>query len=772
MNAFSDAKDLRSFLPEDDLFTNYKAVLGEGDEDPDLLLLSYQPNGWDVGAGKPLMGKYGLPIRRHMVQRGATFYATHNFPFFRGKDKAKADDVRQAAPVIAEELRRVNPSKVLLLGADAARFCPGFDYPFKKFTDVVGRSFHLNGVTYRVAHAPAAIANSPQVYGEFTRAVEELLNPESVDLPNPPEREHYVVVENQMQAKRILQNMPHFSGVAVDLETAGLNPWRDRILTIQVSWEEGTGYAFPWDLMQPDSWAFYLGTRNLIFQNGTFDVKFLAVNGVHVQIHEDTMLMHSLVDETPGTHSMELMAQKFLGIDKWSEMVDYDQLEQTDLKTLGRYGARDTDITLRLANHFRPQVEERYIHQVLHRAQNAITRSELRGVRIDREKAQRFREEIESALYDREVFLRDTYGLDNANSPKQVAELLYGEMGIPTQKMKGKTTTSSSAISPFADQYPVVRDILEYRHLTKAGSTYVANILAASEHDGRYHAEFKLAATETGRVAEKLITLIPRPDSLENPDLGKQYQVRLRELFIPDPGHVMIGADYRGLEVGMAAYLTNDPQLISDYNSKLDTHSVVAIQAFNLPIDLEPRDTLKKRVQAEYAYQRELAKRGTFTWLYGGTEPTLRDQLNIDLETASQILEALRARYQGVAAWQEAIRTTVRQHGSVTTPWGRTRRFLLDPGMDRRLHEDQLREAINAPNQGMSSDVNLAAFAAAEARGFQTLMPFHDAIYMQAPVEQAEAQAAALKEIMETTLPGAVKFEADVKIGPNWAALE
>src|SRR5690606_37296071 len=243
--------------------------------------------------------------------------------------------------------------------------------------------------------------------------------------------------------------------------------------------------------------------------------------------------------------------------------------------------------------------------------------AEIRGEKVDREKAFAFDRELQAILHERDEYMADTYGLMNTNSPKQVAELLYRDMGLPVQKIKGKVTTSEDAIEKFADEYPVVRDVLEYRHLHKAANTYVKNILAYSERDGRYHARFNLAGTETGRLTESLILLIPRADRLENPDLGKQYQVRLRELFIPDEGHLMVGADYRGLEVGTNAYLSGDAQLISDYNTNLDTHSVVAIQAFDLDIDTEPRATLKARVSEHHSYYRTLAKYATFSWLFG-----------------------------------------------------------------------------------------------------------------------------------------------------------
>jgi DNA polymerase-1 len=770
MNAFSDARELRRFLPERDMLRTHRTILGDGDENPDIVIVKYQPHGWDLQASKPLMGKDGIPIRRHLVQEGIKFYATSLFPFSNGTDKAKADDVRKVTPILAEELKRVPCKNYVLLGAEVARHMPGFDHPFKKFSEVAGRVIESGGNRYLLAHAPAAISSNPQVYAQFVDGLKRLLQPVAQPLVKTLFREEYRVVTNAIQARRILDKIPLGANVAVDLETTGLDRWTDRILTIQFAWVEGVGYAFPWDLLTPDEWSKYLTGRRLIFQNGSFDVKFLAVNGVHVQLAEDTMLMHSLLDETPGTHSMEQLSQRYLGIEKWSDTVNYDDMEGNDLQTLGRYGARDTDITLRLANHFRPQLEGRYINTVLHRAQNAIIRSELRGIRIDREKAHQFQEEIQSALHDRKLYLADTYGLQNANSPAQVAKLLVEDMGIPLAK-RGKVSTASAIIEPFAEEHPVVRDILEYRHLTKAGSTYVRNILAESERDGRYHPEFKLAATETGRVTEKLITLIPRPDDLKNPDLGKRYQIRLRELFLPDEGMVMIGADFRGLEVGMGALLSYDPQLIADYNADLDTHSVVAIEAFGLPIELEPWATLKKRTQEHHAFEREMAKRGTFTWLYGGTAQTIVRQLGIKRELAEKILETLKARYQGVARWQDSVRETVLRDHHVSTPWGRMRRFFIHPGLDEKLIDDQLREAINAPNQGMSSDVNLSAFAELEARGIQTLFPFHDAVYVQAPEDEAERVAATVKTVMENAIRGPVNFEADVKTGPNWAEL-
>ncbi len=769
MRAFKDAKELRQFLPADVDLRKFRAILGESLEDPEFMVVKRQPNVRDLEANKLFMGPEGIAIRRAMVVEGLKPYYTSVFPFAHPTEQVNLNLARQAQGVFAEECRRVGVNKYLLMGVETAKLHPLFTYEFTKLNDILHRNIVVGDNVFRVVHHPGIIAQNPTVFRDFVDAAKELVwSTQTRKIPKAP-NESYLVVTNAEQARTILGRMG--DRVAVDLETTGLDPYTCKILTVNVSWVEGQGYAFPYKIIAPDEWAAFFRGKHLLFQNGSFDVKVFANQGIYLRVSEDSMLMHSLVDETPGSHSMEIMSKKFLNIDKWKELVDYGDMESVDIEDLGKYGARDADLTLRLCNLFNSQVSNTPIHTVLHRAQNSIIRSELRGVRVDRERAFEFDEEIVKAMHDRREYLADTYGLENPNSPKQVANLLYDVLGLPIQRLKGKISTGEKALERIKDDHAVISDIFEYRHLTKASGTYLKNLLKESERDGRYHPEFKLASTETGRLSEKLIMLIPRPDFLENPDLGKQYQVRLRELFIPDEGYVIIGADYSGLEVAMAAYLTGDMNLIQDLRDGIDTHSVVAIQAFELDEPLEPYSTLKKRVSAKYGYQRTIAKSATFTWLYGGAAGAIARNAGISREIAAGVLASLRKRYPGVADWQERIKEAAQRYGVVKTPWGRTRRFMFHPGMDRGVVEAQLREAINTPNQGMASDMTLAAFTQIEERGYETLFPLHDAVYLQVREEDAEKAASDVKRIMESVLPGIVPFRADVKVGENWAKL-
>lgn len=766
-SAFDTLSDMREFISDEEVVEWMNPVVGMGHENPDVMLVKKMPSWADLKGGKPLLGQDGLPIRKALMQSGVTYYATNAYPFVTPKGtKVTIKQARAAAGILSEEIRRVNPERVMLLGADAARWTQDFDVPFSRHDEVLNRTFESNGRLWRVARAPGTIVNVPSAYREFVGAVQEFLAYGTDEQKLPAELdENYVTVTRPGIARQILYGMPQ--RVALDTETTSLDPYTAKLLTVQFSWEEGKGYAFPWNLFSREEWASLMAGHDYIMQNGTYDIKVLASNGVNVTVSEDTILMHSLIDETPGTHSMEVMANRYLKLDKWGETVNYDDMESVPLDVLGKYGARDTDLTLRLANLFKPKTKVRYIHEVLHRAQNAITRSEIRGVKVDREAAEQMAHELDGKLHESEIRLREDYGLDNANSPKQVLELLL-DAGVPLQKVRGSYSTAEDIISPFEDNFPVVRSILNHRHMTKARSTYLRNLLLWSDNDGRYHPDFRLGATETGRLTEKFITLVPRSVAADNATEGRQYQSRLRKLLIPDDGYVLIGADYSGLELGMAAHLSKDPSLTEDIAQGRDTHSLLAIQAFNLPIDPEPHNTLKARTEERYSHQRTLAKQLTFGFLFGSSGMSMTKFMSMD--DATQLIETLKRRYPRLAEWQEEVRAKARR-GFVETPWGRRRHFYYDSGLSPKVHAAQDRECINFPIQGHSSDMNLEAFSRLEEMGYETLFPVHDAIYLQVREDNIDVAVRDVKKVMEGVITGDVPFRVDIKTGSNWAQL-
>lgn len=766
MKLYQNLAEILPLLPEDHPYKGRPYVLSSGDDEPDILIIKPTPSYADMKTRMPWSGEDGRLIRMAVLNnKKKAYYATLS-PFM-PEAKVKAKEIAQYSDYLSDLIRKSGATTIALFGSESVNNCKEFGIPYKRFTDIANRVFEHNGYRFIVFPHPAIYARTPTMYTELTRRLRDFLNPLTSAQGSKTSKEDYRLHRTLEDALPVLEAMGQ--RVAFDIETTGLDYFNDRILTVQMSDKIGEGHSFLWEIMTPEQWEGYLQQKDLVMQNGSFDKKFLKANGVSINISEDTMLMHSLVDETPGTHSMEHMAQRYLQVDKWADTVDYDNMESVDLEVLGQYGARDTDLTLRLANIFAPKVRGRYINKVLHDAQNAIAESEFKGIRVDRDKAFQFQSEITKALHDRQEYMADVYGLKNASSPKQILEV-FKELDIPLQKVRGRISTDEEALLTLGD-VPIARDILEYRHLTKASGTYLRAILEKSEEDGRYHPEFRLANTETGRLTESLIMLIPRPDNVAEADLGKQYQYRLRELFIPDPYHVMVGADYAGLEISMGAHISGDLQLIRDVINNVDIHSVVAIQAFNLDESETPYSTLKKRVSAKFGYERTLAKAGVFAWLYDGDENTLARNLNIPLELATKIMNSLRTRYAGVTAWKEATRLLAREHGKVTTPWGRTRHFNFSSTFSPQVIAAQYRESTNMPIQGMATDMNLKAYSTMYQKGIDVLFPFHDAVYAQALEGTEDIVAQQIQEIMESSLPGPVPFRADVKVGEHWGAL-
>lgn len=780
------ALDYHNMLPEDSVLRAFLPTPAHGDRNPDLVVIIDGPNAMK-GNPIPLTGRNQVSIRRAILHHGFSYCVVPRIPFHVPGEKYNLTMAQDTESIFKAELNSINCNKYLVLGSFAANNLLDFSYQFSRHDELLGRNFYINDKVYRFSPAVNSIVLNHAKYTKFQDDIAELVLGKRLRSSEDDEV-GYIVSTSKTQMIPWFNRMRDAEFVSIDLETTGLDWLSDEILTVSLSWGS-KAITVPWTMFTPQEWAEWLSGKKFIAQNGQFDLKFLYKYGVLLNLYADTSLMHSLIDENPGTHNMEYMAKRYLTIDKWVDKVDYNEFKHglvgmrnppniditnppsQEFSTVGDYAARDVDITMRLYNEFKPKVEGLRINTVLHSVQNALIRSETTGIKIDREAALSMQREIHTLLADKQEYMEDVYGLRNANSPKQVAMFLYGELGVPPQKFKGSITTKNELIEPYADEYPAIKDILEYRRLTKTNGMYLTNILDLSEHDGRYHPNIKLAATVTGRVTDELITLLPRSDEIENPDLGQQYQAKLRSLFIADEGHKMIGADYSQLEVRVAAMLSRDPQLIADVNNNIDIHGVNAVQAFNLPVDLEPANTLKARVSKEYAHYRTMAKIATFGSLYGGTAATIALQSKMGLDEAQAIIDQLYSRYYILKAWQDATILEARSSGYVQTPWGRTRRFNYGTGLSEYVETKQDREAINSPIQSHGNDINLDAYAKITFAGVHTLFPFHDACYAQSPEDRVEEDMATMKEIMESIVDNGVTIGVDIKSGNNWMEL-
>jgi len=346
----------------------------------------------------------------------------------------------------------------------------------------------------------------------------------------------------------------------------------------------------------------------------------------------------------------------------------------------------------------------------------------------------------------------------NLNSPKQLAEVFFGKLGLPVLKKTatGVPSTDEEVLVKLAEDYPLPKLVLEYRSASKLKSTYTDKLpQMIHPQTGRVHTHYSQATAITGRLSSS-------EPNLQNIPIRTPEGRRIREAFIAPPGHVIVSADYSQIELRIMAHLSGDAQLLNAFANDQDVHRVTASEIFGVPVD------------AVSAEQRRYAKTINFGLIYGMSAFGLATQLGIPRDAARQWIDRYFMRYPGVARYMETTRTLAQSQGYVETVLGR-RLWLAEihsPNGPRRAAAE--RQAINAPLQGSAADIIKLAMIAVQnwldnARlRTRLVLQVHDELVLEVPDEERDRVVQALPCLMSEVLPLAVPLRADVGVGRNW----
>ena len=359
-------------------------------------------------------------------------------------------------------------------------------------------------------------------------------------------------------------------------------------------------------------------------------------------------------------------------------------------------------------------------------------------------------DELEGAIYEG---AGETF---NINSPKQLGEILFEKLEIPGgKKTKTGYSTSADVLEKLAPNYPFVRDILEYRQLSKLKSTYADGLSAFVASDGKIHCHFQQTVTATGRLSCTEPNLQNIPIRME---LGRQ----IRKLFYPREGYVYVDADYSQIELRILAHLSKDEVLQEAFNSGRDVH----------------RDTASKVYGIGYEdvtdMQRRAAKVVNFGIIYGMSSFGLSEDLHITRKEAKEFTETYFATYPKIKAYLDGLVETAREQGYVESLYGR-RRMIPDINnsnfMKRSFSE---RVAMNSPIQGTAADIMKIAMIRVHDRllkeGYDAkiLVQVHDELLLEVKEDQKDIVMNALCEEMEKAASLAVPLDVDAHSGINW----
>jgi DNA polymerase-1 len=349
----------------------------------------------------------------------------------------------------------------------------------------------------------------------------------------------------------------------------------------------------------------------------------------------------------------------------------------------------------------------------------------------------------------------------NLNSPPQLREVLYGELGLQPGKKtpKGELSTDASVLEKLRDGHPIVDALLSWRELDKLNSTYLEALpKLVDPRDGRVHTTFNQAAAATGRLSSSNPNLQNIP---ARSDLGRQ----IRQAFVPgEAGQVLLVADYSQIELRVLAHLSGDEGLREAFAAGEDIHAATAATVFDLPI---------AHVDAEL---RRRAKAVNFGLAYGMNAWGLAQRLDIAPDEAQEIIDGY---FEGFPKIKTYLRTQVeraRLDGYTETLLGRRRHIPELTSDNRRLRELGERQALNAPIQGSASDVFKVAMidvdrALREAPELDChmLLTVHDELVFEVPADRAEEAAGLVRDRMEHAIELNVPLLASIGYGPNWA---
>jgi len=604
--------------------------------------------------------------------------------------------------------------------------------------------------------------------------------------PGPSSEEaDYELVLDDPALQRWLDRLENADIFAFDTETDSLNYMKARIVGVSMCVEPGKSayvplaHDYPGSPDQLDRDA-VLGRikplledadRKKVGHHLKYDAHVLLNHGIRLSgIEHDTMLESYVLDSTATRHDMDSVAAKYLGIattryedvaGKGARQLTFNQVP---LEQAGPYAAEDADVTLRLHRELWPRLENTgrlaQVYREIEIPLVPILQSMERiGVLLDVDMLNRQSQELSQEMRRlEEEAHRAAGGPFNLGSPKQLQEILFERLGLPVQRKtpKGQPSTAEDVLGELAEHHELPRLILAHRELAKLKSTYTDKLPnQVDPRTGRVHTSYHQAVAATGRLSSS-------DPNLQNIPIRTPEGRRIRQAFIPEPGHVLVAADYSQIELRIMAHLSGDEGLISAFSKDADIHSATAAEVFG---------TVLEEVTPE---QRRSAKAINFGLIYGMSAFGLARQLNVDRAAAQEYVDLYFERYPGVKAYMEETRTKAREEGFVETVFGR--RLYLPEIRARNPQRRQYaeRSAINAPMQGTAADIikramiAVDAWRAVQATGTRLIMQVHDELVFEIPENEVDDVIPEVVSHMSGAARLSVPLKVDVGRGVNW----
>jgi DNA polymerase-1 len=533
------------------------------------------------------------------------------------------------------------------------------------------------------------------------------------------------------------------------------------------------------DALRPALTAAHIGKSA---HNADFDLVVLRRYGIDVRpITFDTMVAEWVSD--PGSRNLGL--KNLAWVRTGAQMTEITTLigtgknqttmDRVTVEKAAPYAAADAVMTFRLAEILRPELEERQVWKLFSEIEMplipVIADMEMAGVLLDvdylhglsADFSQRLGK-LQEQVYD----LSGGYGEFNLGSPKQLNDVLFGKLGLPTEGLRKTThgfSTDAATLDGLKGAHPIVELILNWRELSKLQSTYVDALpQMVNPKTGRVHTSFNQTGTATGRVSSS-------NPNLQNIPVRTEEGRRVRRAFIVPEGYKLLAVDYSQVELRILAHYSQDAALLKAFHEGQDIHRATAAAVYRIPPE-----------QVTYE-QRSFAKSVNFGLMYGMGAFRLARDSDLTLAEAEQFITDYFHQFPGVRQYLDGSIAQAKQQGYLETLLGRRRYFpALDESLGRKVgfqaRQAAEREAVNMPIQGTAADIIKIAMInlsrALKDGGFaaRMILQVHDELVLDVPDGELDRVAPLVIAVMESAFTLDAPLVADAKVGMNWAEME
>ena len=508
-------------------------------------------------------------------------------------------------------------------------------------------------------------------------------------------------------------------------------------------------------------------------QNLKYDAIVLRNVGVTLAgLAFDTMIASYLLDAGGRSHNLDDLAQRYLNHTtiKIGELIgkgrDQKRMDEVPTAQVATYAAEDADIPLQMHPILEGKLDEVELTKLNDEVEvpliNVLADLEFTGMRIDPEVLATLSTRYGERLNQLEQEIEEIAGHPlNIASPKQLAQVLFQELGLPVvKKTKTGPSTDADVLEQLAPSHPLPAKIVEYRQFAKLKNTYVDALpQLINARTGRVHCSFNQVVAATGRLSSS-------EPNLQNIPIRTDEGREIRSAFLPGPADwLLLAADYSQIELRVLAHFSGDPALTEAFAQDEDIHALVASQVFGVPLAEVTRD------------MRYRAKAVNFGVIYGQSAFGLARQLTIEQEEAAEFISGYFRRYQGVEQFLAKVLADCRAAGYVSTLAGRKRAIRgVRDGLPKQLNLAE-RTAVNTVIQGSAADLIKQAMIALHRRlqsqrcEARMLLQIHDELVFEVPPQELQS----LSEIVAVEMTGVqslrVPLKVDIKSGPNWAEI-